>query len=300
MRRAESGSTIGPRCDWVARKQVNASSPQREPAKSPRGVTCLLLFLNLGCVPAAVEIQPKTILAVFAHPDDEAFVGPLLAHYARQGVRVHLAIVTEGGKGGSPRLGIPAGPELARLRAEEARCSCHELGLEAPSLLAFKDGELGRLNNPPAGYLAEVVREIRKLFARLQPDVVITWGPEGGYGHPDHRLVGAMVTQVVQVGRKGAPSRLLYPGLPADRVRRGPQDPRWAVTDPRFLTVRVPYDAADLVATRKAFACHRSQFPPEQVEVLVSWLHETLGGRVYLRPWFGARATDDVFKLERP
>ncbi len=260
----------------------------------------MLLLLNLGCAPTAVETQPKTILAVFAHPDDEAFVGPLLAHYARQGVRVHLAIVTEAGKGPSPRTGVPAGPELARLRAEEALCSCRELGIEAPSLLGFKDGELGRLNDPPAGYLAELVREIRKLFARLKPDVVITWGPEGGYGHPDHRLVGAVVTQVVQSGRRGAPRRLLYPGLPADRVRRGPQDPRWAVTDPRFLTVRVPYDAADLAATRKAFACHRSQFPPEQVEVLVSWLHETLGGRVYLRPWFGDRATDDVFKLELP
>jgi LmbE family N-acetylglucosaminyl deacetylase len=261
-------------------------------------MTCLLLLLNLGCALPAVETPPKTILAVFAHPDDEAFVGPLLAHYARQGVRVHLAIVTEAAKGPSPRTGIPAGPELARLRAEEARCSCHELGIEAPSLLGFKDGELGRLNDPPAGYLAEVVQEIRKLFARLSPDVVITWGPEGGYGHPDHRLVGAVVTQVVQSGTKRAPSRLLYPGLPADRVRRGPQDPRWAVTDPRFLTVRVPYDAVDLAATRRAFACHRSQFSPEQIEVMVSWLHETLGGRVYLRPWFGDRATDDVFKLE--
>jgi hypothetical protein len=36
------------------------------------------------------------------------------------------------------------------------------------------------------------------------------------------------------------------------------------------------------------------------MEALVSWLHETLGGRVYLRPWFGARTTDDVFNLELP
>ncbi len=213
---------------------------------------------------------------------------------------MHLAIVTEGEKGGSPRKGIPAGPALARLRAEEARCSCRELGIEAPTLLGFKDGELGRLNDPPAAYLAEVVREIRKRIDQLRPDVVITWGPEGGYGHPDHRLVGAMVTQVVQAGRTGAPSRLLYPGLPGDRARREPKDPRWAVTDSRFLTVRVPYDAADLLATRKAMACHGSQFPPERVEVLASWLHATLGGYVYLRPWFGARATDDVFKLEIP
>jgi hypothetical protein len=56
----------------------------------------------------------------------------------------------------------------------------------------------------------------------------------------------------------------------------------------------------DLAATRKAFACHKSQFSGEQMEVLVSWLHETLGGRVYLRPWFGGRTTDDVFSLELP
>jgi len=134
----------------------------------------------------------------------------------------------------------------------------------------------------------------------VRPDAVITWGPDGGYGHPDHRLVGAVVTQVVQAGAKGEPSRLLYPSLPADRLPRRPGDPTWAVTNPRFLTVRVPYDAVDLAATRRAFACHRSQFSDERKEVLVSWLHETLGGRVYLRPWFGARATDDVFNLDPP
>jgi LmbE family N-acetylglucosaminyl deacetylase len=262
----------------------------------------LLLLLAVACVPRAAEKQPRTILAVFAHPDDEIFVGPLLAHYARLGVRVHLAVVTNGGKGASPRLGIPAGPELAGIRAEEVRCSCRELGIEAPSLLGFEDGELGRLNDPPRGYLAEVAREIRRLLRQLRPDVVITWGPEGGYGHPDHRLVGAVVTQLVQAPAPGAPSRLFYPGLPSDRPRgrRERGEPLWAPTDPRYLTVRVPYDSADLAATRKALACHKTQFPPDQMEVLVNWLHETLGGGVFLRPWFGASPSDDVLRAEVP
>ncbi len=261
---------------------------------------CSLLLLALGCGSTRFDKRAKTMLAVFAHPDDEAFVGPLLSHYARQGVRVHLAIVTDGAKGGSPRTGISAGPETARVRAEEARCSCHELGIEAPTLLGFEDDELGRANDPPAGYLAEVVRAIRTLLAQVRPDAVVTWGPDGGYGHPDHRLVSAVVTQAVQARVEGAPSRLFYPGLPADRVRRRPGDPRWAVTDPRFLTVRVPYDAVDLAATRRALSCHKSQFSPEQMEVLVGWLHETLGGRVYLRPWFGSGAGDDILSLEPP
>jgi hypothetical protein len=93
---------------------------------------------------------------------------------------------------------------------------------------------------------------------------------------------------------------VLYPGRPVDRGRLGTERgyPHWAGTDPRFLTVRVPYDAADLAATRRALTCHGSQFPPEQMEVLMSWLHETLAGRVYLRPWFGARAADDVLAVE--
>jgi LmbE family N-acetylglucosaminyl deacetylase len=261
---------------------------------------CSLLVLALGCASAKLEKRAKTVLAVFAHPDDEVFVGPILSHYARQGVKVHLAIVTDGAKGGSAHTGMPAGPEMARVRAEEARCSCRELGVEAPTLLGFEDDELGRANDPPAGYLAEAVRAIRTLLARVSPDAVITWGPDGGYGHPDHRLVSAVVTQAVQARVQGAPSRLFYPSLPADRVRHRPGDPRWAVTDPRFLTVRVPYDAVDLAATRRAFACHRSQFSAEQREALVSWLHVTLGGRIYLRPWFGAGAGDDVLGLEPP
>jgi LmbE family N-acetylglucosaminyl deacetylase len=256
----------------------------------------LLALLALGCRSTKVDRQPRTLLAVFAHPDDEAFVGPLLSHYARQGVRVRLAIVTEGAKRASPRLGIPAGPEVARLRAEEARCSCRALGIDAPILLGFEDGGLGKSSDPPDAYLKRVVQRIRELLARTRPDVVITWGPEGGYGHPDHRLVGAVVTEAVQAGADGAPSRLLYPGIPAGHARSA--HPRWAVTDPRYLTVRVPYDDVDLAATRRAFACHRSQFAPDQVEPLLGRLQARLRGYVYLRPWFGARAAEDVFGLD--
>lgn len=255
-----------------------------------------LPFLTLECHPTKVDRQAKTLLVVFAHPDDEAFVGPLLSHYARRGVRVRLAIVTEGAKGASPRLGVPAGPEMARVRAEEARCSCRALGIEAPMLLGFEDGGLGKSSDPPDGYLAQVVRRIRELMAEVRPDAVVTWGPDGGYGHPDHRLVGAVVTQAVQAAVDGAPRRLLYPGIPADHAR--PREPRWAVTDPRFLTVRVPYDDVDLAATRTAFSCHVSQFPSEEIEPLVGRLHGRLRGRVYLRPWFGAGAADDVFDVD--
>jgi LmbE family N-acetylglucosaminyl deacetylase len=258
----------------------------------------VLPFLAPACRSKKLDRPRRTILAVFAHPDDEAFVGPLLSHYARQGASVRLAIVTEGAKGASPRLGIPAGPEMARLRAEEARCSCRALGIEPPLLLGFEDGGLGKSSEPPDGYLKQVVRRIRELLAQVRPDVVITWGPDGGYGHPDHRLVGAVVTEAVQAGADGAPSRLLYSAIPADHARSA--DPRWAVVEPRYLTVRVPYDDVDLAATRRAFGCHQTQFAPDQIEPLLGRLNARLRGRVYLRPWFGAGVADDVFDVEIP
>jgi len=250
-------------------------------------------------VPPPAERRPA-ILAVFAHPDDEEIVGPLLAAYARRGVRVQLAIVTDGEKGVAPHSGLTAGPELARVRAEEARCACRALGIDAPLLLGFKDGELGRIARPPWGPLADVQARLAELLARVRPEAVITFGPEGGYGHPDHRLVGAVVTQLVEAGAEGAPSRLYYPGFPKDRMPTTPLregDPPWSPTDARFLTVRVPYAPADLAATRAALACHKSQFPPEQIGPLAGFLDQVLGGRVYLRPWFGDAAGDDVLTL---
>ena len=264
----------------------------------------LLLATAASAAPPAAPAspstdKPRTILAVFAHPDDETLVGPLLAAYARRGARVQLAIVTDGSQGTRPHAGIPAGPELALARAEEARCSCRALGIEAPVLLGFKDGELGQRARPPWGPLAEVERALSKVFLDVRPDVVLTFGPEGGYGHPDHRLVGAVTTQLVQAGADGAPAVLLYPGLPKDRLpKRGEGDVPWSPTESRFLTVRVPYAAADLAAARAALACHKSQFRAEEIEPLTRFMDQVLGGRVYLRPWFGAGRAEDVFRLE--
>jgi LmbE family N-acetylglucosaminyl deacetylase len=260
-----------------------------------------VLALAVAPSPVPPADKPRSLLAVFAHPDDETLVGPLLAAYARRGAKVHLAIVTEGDKGTNAFAGVPAGPELAKVRAEEARCSARALGTEPPILLGFKDGELGRADRPPWGPLADVERELARVFHELRPDVVITFGPEGAYGHPDHRLVGAVVTQLVQKGADGAPARLFYPGFPKDRLpRRGEGELPWSSTDPRFLTVRVPFDAADLAATRAALGCHKSQFRAEAVDPLTRFMEGVLGGRVYLRPGFGGGGGADVFAVEVP
>jgi hypothetical protein len=64
--------------------------------------------------------------------------------------------------------------------------------------------------------------------------------------------------------------------------------------------VRVPYEAADLAASRAALACLKSQFRAEEIEPLMQFMAQVLGGRVHLRPWFGAARADDLFAGDIP
>ena len=74
---------------------------------------------------------PRTLVAVWAHADDEVAAAPVLARYAREGVQVYMIVATDGAQGGR-YTSIPRGPELARARADEARCATHALGIHPP------------------------------------------------------------------------------------------------------------------------------------------------------------------------
>jgi LmbE family N-acetylglucosaminyl deacetylase len=252
---------------------------------------------------AAEAPARRTLLAVFAHPDDEGVVGPLLARYARQGVRVHLAIATDGRFGVRDFAKVPAGEELARTRSAEARCAAEKLGVELPSMLSLiglPDG-IARTEGSPADamvHLQRLVQEVRGLFQALRPEVVITWGPDGMTGHPDHRLVSAAVTQVFQEGQPGWPRNLYYPGFPHDRAASAPTAPGMPplpVTHARYLTMRVAYEEQDMERARASFACHRTQFTPEEQQGLFGLIRHYHPGAIALRPWQPEAAGADLF-----
>lgn len=227
--------------------------------------------------------HPPTILAVFAHPDDERIVGPLLAGYARSGAHIVWVVATDGRKGVTPFAHIPAGDSLARVRAGEARCAARALGVGGPRLLGLEDAGLASFE--ALGTLRDSVAAILK---ELRPDVVLTFGPEGGTGHPDHRLVGDVTSELVQRGADGAPRALFYASLPAERMRTAPRaNPTVTAMAERYLTVRVPFTPADLEATRREFACHASQYTPEQQAAVLRYLEHGWAGAVRLRPWDG-------------
>ena len=260
-------------------------------------IVLLLAFASI----ATPQKSSHTITAFVAHDDDALTFAPLLAHYSRQGAKVYLVVVASeqtptSGRPATP--GGPHGPELTRIRSDECRCACRELGIESPIFLKFEDSKLGQVPRPPWGYIAEVKREIGKIFQQFRPGVVITSGPEGIYGNPDHLIVGAVVTELVQSGAEGAPTQLFYQGFPKDRQSAWHGDEPFSFVETRFLTVRVPYSEADSTAFKKAFACYKSQFRSEEIESYSKQFEDMWGGRVYLRPWFGAESGDDIFTLK--
>lgn len=240
------------------------------------------LSLALPCLARAQASRP--IVAVFAHPDDERVIGPLLSRLAREGRETHLVIATDGSKGIRDFANIPAGPELAAARTKEARCAADRLGVRQLHLLGLPDGGLASFDE-----LGKLRSALTAIIDSIKPAAMITFGPEGGTGHPDHRLVGNVVTQIVQSdARYFASMDLLYASLPAERLATAPPArPGVNGMAETLLTVRVPFEARDLVAGREEFACHRTQYTLAEMDAINRYLAHAWNGTVWLRPWTG-------------
>jgi LmbE family N-acetylglucosaminyl deacetylase len=261
------------------------------------GAAALIVPAPDGAAPPGPSPRPGKLLAVFAHPDDETIVSPILASYARRGVQAQLVIATDGGKGVTPHAGIPAGEALARVRAGEARCSAGALGIQSPTLIGMEDAGLSVIQPWPGERLDRLAGVIGTAIAEADPDVVLTWGPEGAYGHPDHRLVGDVVTQLFQAGGDNERRRLYFVGFTADRIAAAP---RWFgfrmyPTSPRFLTTCIPFTDEDVAVARKALSCHRSQATKEQMDESLAALVHLWNGRVCFQQWRGGPESSDLF-----
>ena len=254
----------------------------------------VLTLFTLPTYGQNASTSERRLLAVFAHPDDETMAGPLLARYARErNVAVHLVTVSNGERGVMPFANIPAGDQLAAVRVEEAACAATALGTRSPVLLGFPDGGLNQ-----SQVLSELAAKLELVIKEIAPHAIVTWGPEGGYGHPDHRLISAVVTQVVQAGDVTA--NLLYAALPRSGLR--PEllttlkfpSPFRPVADDQ-LNVRVPYTADDAGKARTALGCHTSQFTPQTMDMIGSLTEQVNRGVAYLRSWNGGTPRQTVF-----
>ena len=194
----------------------------------------------------------RVLLGVFAHPDDESFgPGGTLAHYAQQGVAVHVIIATDGIAGSVDDHGrLRDHSSLAQVRsAELARAAVH-LGLASIWSLPYRDsGMRGTSDNQHPDALIQqpveqVAQEVLFYVRRLAPDIMMTHDPFGGYGHPDHIRVCEATTTAFYLARSAPstadtviarPQKLYYTAFPKDVIKLTMPLMRLAGQDPTAI-----------------------------------------------------------------
>ncbi len=238
--------------------------------------------------------KPRTLLAVFAHPDDESFgTGGTLAHYARQGVRVVLVCATRGEVGDIADPSLATRETLAAVREKELLCAARELGIADVIFLGYRDsGMIGSPENDhPEAFInapaTRVVPELVKIIRRERPDVVITFEPNGGYGHPDHIAVhhhtvaafhaAGSLYRYPEEGDPWQPARLFYTAIPRrvflevrERLTARGIDTHdldaWLAAGMGWPDeqINVILDVSDSVDAKwRAIRCHRTQVGPD-------------------------------------
>jgi LmbE family N-acetylglucosaminyl deacetylase len=270
-------------------------------------------------------MRSPRLLAVLAHPDDESLgVGGTLAKYAAEGIATYLVTATRG-EGGHFRgyppddHRHPGAAALAAIREKELRAAVTVLGIRELSLLDYRDRLLDATD--PHDIIGAIVGHLR----RVRPDVVVTFGPDGGYGHPDHIAISQFTTAaVIAAADPGTVLRGSEPMAPhsvAKLYYMAWPEPTWTAYQEAFHTLvstvdgvarqAVPWpdwaittvvDTATHWSTAwEAIACHESQvaayqrlmhLPPEHHAAL--WERQSFY-RVFSRVNGGRARETDLF-----
>jgi LmbE family N-acetylglucosaminyl deacetylase len=165
-----------------------------------------------------------TLMAVHAHPDDEATgTGGVLAKAAAEGIRTVLVTCTDGRCGDGPDGVKPGEPghdplAVAAFRRTELATSCAELGIESLELLDYADSGMAgwATNDAPGSFWSTPVEEaaarLAELIERYRPDVVVTYDENGFYGHPDH--IQAHRITMAAVAATGTTAKVYWTTVP--------------------------------------------------------------------------------------
>jgi LmbE family N-acetylglucosaminyl deacetylase len=179
-------------------------------------------------------VELGTILSIWAHPDDETYVaGGVMAAAVAAGQRVTCVSATAGEQGTDDPSGWPP-QRLGQVRRWEAAAAMAVLGVTDHRFLDLPDGGLAQLDpNGP-------VRTLAELILKTRPDTILTFGPDGGTFHPDHRTVSAWVGRAWRIA--GQPGRLLHAATTRSRLATwGEAYERWGV----FMTDERPVGVPD-------------------------------------------------------
>jgi LmbE family N-acetylglucosaminyl deacetylase len=270
--------------------------------------------------------DPLRLLAVLAHPDDESMgVGGVVAKSAAEGVEVSLVVATRGQRGrfhGHPLSDDRhPGPEaLARIREGELKAAAEVLGIRDVTILDYEDQLLDRADS------AEAILTIARQIRRLRPHVVVTFGPDGTYGHPDHIAISQLTAGAIVAAASDdneGPSTMLRAGYevskfyylvwPQDMLDAFDQAYRRLVSYVDGFERRVvawpEWQITTIVDTRdqwqtvwRAVSCHQTQVNAyERLLKLPDEQHSALWGRqcfyrVFSRVNGGRQRETDLFE----
>jgi LmbE family N-acetylglucosaminyl deacetylase len=235
-----------------------------------------------------------SLLAVFAHPDDEAFgTGGAIARYAcQEGLEVSLVCATRGevGEISDPSLATPE--TLGQVREGELRCAAETMGIANLVFLNYRDSGMAGTaeNQDPRAFInaqpKEVVFRLVSIMRNLRPQVVVTFEPNGGYGHPDHIAIHKHTVAAFQsaadpeswpeLGAAWQAQRLFYTAIPRSFFLEMRQKMVELGIDTSDLDdfddpsagwpedqINVRLDVSSSVESKwEALNCHRTQFGP--------------------------------------
>jgi len=224
-----------------------------------------------------------TILGVWAHPDDEAYLSAaLMAAARRNDQRVYVVTATKGEAGTWDEERWPT-PKMGEIRDAELMRCLQILGVTEHSWLGVYDGTADKVP------LEEGVAKVLPFFEEVQPDTVITFGPEGMTGHDDHKAVCAWTTEAF---RRAAPkgASLYYATVTkayADRwvpfLNRfnvyAPGTPPVTPDDELAIKFEIPPDLLELKV--QAVMAHDSQIEGMTSVFGDDWIRESQSGEYF-------------------
>jgi LmbE family N-acetylglucosaminyl deacetylase len=218
------------------------------------------------------------LMCVLAHPDDESLgTGGALAKYASEGVATYLVTATRGERGRFHDGETPPGPEIVgKTREAELLAAANELGLSEVNLLGYPDGAVNTVD------VSKAIETIAGHIRRVKPHVVVTFGPDGAYGHPDHIAISQLTAAAIvcaadpaarlwpEMSEPHAVSKLYFIAWSAKKwtayqaalkklVFKADGEERQAVPWPEWAITTAIDTSAVWPAVWRAVSCHRTQ-----------------------------------------
>ncbi|MFT3824383.1 MAG: PIG-L family deacetylase [Chitinophagaceae bacterium] len=225
----------------------------------------LLLVLSFTLFAGFTPGNKKVILVVFAHPDDELAIAPALAKLSAE-YMIYIVYATDG-KDGTRVNNIPP-DSLGKIRMAEVTCSLQQLGAQPPIFLHV-DCLDSRHGLSPFWKQTKIAKDsLKNIILRLNPNALITIGPDGDTGHPEHRVISALTTELIL--REGWVDRFplyyfMWTKKQADIYEQLGID-QLMYTDEQYANLQVQYTYADKEKGWQAMKCHKSQYTPKELE----------------------------------